>query len=101
MKPYGTRVVRPDVTDCWRAIDAAGNVYVANSGNHKIRRISPAGMMSTIAGSEWENPRNSGGFFPVPISTGSLPVALAVDAAGNIYVADPGVGVLRKVAPSG
>ena len=101
MKPYGTRVVRPDVTDCWRAIDAAGNVYVADSGNHKIRRISPAGMVSTIAGSEWENPRNSGGFFPVPISTGSLPVALAVDAAGNIYVADPGVGVLRKVAPSG
>ena len=101
MKPYGTRVVRPDVTDCWRAIDAAGNVYVANSGNHKIRRISPAGMMSTIAGSEWENPRTAGGFFSVPISTGSLPVALAVNAAGNIYVADPGVGVLHKVAPSG
>ena len=101
MKPYGTRVLRPDVTDCWRAIDAAGNVYVADSGNHKIRRISPAGMVSTIAGSDWENPRTAGGFFPVPISTGSLPVALAVDAAGNIYVADPGVGVLRKVAPSG
>ena len=83
------------------ALDAAGNVYVADSGNHKIRRISPAGVVSTIAGSDWENPRNSGGFFPVPISTGSLPVALAVDAAGNIYVADPGVGVLRKVAPSG
>ena len=83
------------------ALDAAGNVYVADSGNHKIRRISPAGNVTTIAGSDWENPRNSGGFFPVPISTGSLPVALAVDPAGNIYVADPGVGVLRKVAPSG
>ena len=76
-------------------------MYVANSGNHKIRRISPAGMVSTIAGSEWENPRTARGFFPFPISTGSLPVALAADAAGNIYVADPGVGVLRKVAPSG
>lgn len=83
------------------ALDAAGNIYVADSGNHKIRKISPTGIVTTIAGSDWENPLTSGGFFPFPITTGSLPVAMAVDAAGNIYVADPGVRVIRKIAASG
>ncbi len=82
-------------------LDAAGNIYVADSGNHKIRKISLAGIVSTIAGSDWENPLTNGGFFPVPITTGSLPVAMAIDAAGNIYVADPGVRVIRKIAASG
>ena len=67
----------------------------------KIRKISSAGIVSTIAGSDWENPLTNGGFFPVPITTGSLPVAMTVDAAGNIYVADPGVRVIRKIAASG
>ena len=82
-------------------LDATGNVYVADAGNHRIRKISPVGIVTTIAGADWEIPRTSGGFFPFPISTGSLPVALAIDGTGNIYVADPGVGALRKVAPSG
>ena len=82
-------------------LDATGNVYVADAGNHRIRKISPTGIVTTIAGANWEDPQTSGGFFPFPISTGSLPVALAIDGTDNIYVADPGVGVLRKVASSG
>lgn len=82
-------------------LDAAGNIYVADSGKHKIRKISLAGIVTTIAGSDWENPVITGFNIVIPISLGSLPVAMAVDAAGNIYVADPGVRVIRKIAAAG
>ena len=81
-------------------VDAAGNVYVADTGNHKIRKISVAGIVTTIAGADWERPiTNLSG--RIIISTGSLPVAVAVDGTGNIYVADRGVRVIRKIATSG
>ena len=82
------------------ALDGAGNIYVADSGNHKIRKISLAGIVTTIAGSDWEDPQFAGRI-RIKITTGSLPVAMAFDAAGNIYVADPGVRVIRKIAVSG
>ena len=80
------------------AVDIAGNVYVADAGNHKIRKISAAGIVTTIAGGDWESAANSGfaGFSP-----GSVPVSIAVDASGNIFVADSGVGSIRKITASG
>ncbi|HVV55633.1 MAG TPA: NHL repeat-containing protein [Mucilaginibacter sp.] len=80
------------------AVDKAGNVYVADYGNDLIRMISPAGVVSTIAGKSGV-PGNADG-----IDTAArfdLPEGLAVDAAGNIYVADNGNNTIRKIAPGG
>lgn len=79
------------------AVDTAGNVYVADNGNHSIRKITPAGIVSTLAGSAPQNLSNGSGsqarFY--------FPKAVAADAAGNVYVADEGNHAVRKVTPQG
>lgn len=80
------------------AVDGAGNVYVADSGNQTIRMISPSGTVSTLAGRP-----GFGGFLD---GTGSaalftVPCGVAVDIAGNVYVADTYNNAIRKIAPGG
>jgi sugar lactone lactonase YvrE len=80
------------------AIDSAKNLYVSDTTNHTIRKISPAGVVSTLAGS----PGVSGG----ADGSGSaarfnFPVGVAVDAAGNVYVADSRNSTVRKISASG
>lgn len=78
-------------------IDASGNLYVGDRMNHAIRKITPAGVVSTLAGNG--NPGSVNG-------TGTAaqfyePLGVAADAAGNIYVADYINGLIRKVTPAG
>ncbi len=80
------------------AIDGSGVVYVADGGNCTIRRISPAGVVTTIAGL-------AGGYGYVD-DTGAnarfnTPVAIAVDGSGTLFVADAGNGAIRAVTPGG
>lgn len=79
------------------AVDAAGNVYVADYGNNLIRKISPAGVVSTLAGNGSIGAVNGAG----TIATFNGPSGLTVDAAGNVYVADSGNDLIRKIAPNG
>jgi sugar lactone lactonase YvrE len=78
------------------AIDVSGNVYVADTYNHKIRKITPAGVVTTLAGST--NGFADGAGSSVKFS---YPFGVAVDASGNVYVADTYNDKIRKITPDG
>jgi len=80
------------------AVDSTSNVYVADAGNHTIRKVTPAGVVTTLAG--------SAGVAGSADGTGSaarfnIPSGVAVDSVGNVYVADTGNHTIRKVTATG
>ena len=80
------------------AIDAAANAYVTDAGNNTIRKITPAGVVTTLAGSPGTCGNADG------LSTAArfdTPWAIATDVAGNIYVEDAGNNAIRKITPQG
>ncbi|MFL9889137.1 NHL repeat-containing protein [Paraburkholderia agricolaris] len=79
------------------ALDSSGNVYVADFGNNEIRKITPAGLVSTFAGSGALGSANGMG------NTASFnhPGGVAVDANDNVYVADLGNNEIRKITAAG
>ena len=79
------------------AVDAGGAVYVADRGNHKIRRITAAGVVSTLAGT------GSAGSTDGPAASASfnLPNAVAIDASGTVYVCDKGNQKIRRITAAG
>jgi sugar lactone lactonase YvrE len=80
------------------AIDAAGNIFVADNVRNTVREISAAGVVTTIAGRSGIFGSTDGGRGTSMLHT---PSAVAVDAAGNVYVADTGNDTIRKVTPAG
>ena len=81
------------------AIDASNNLYVSEQGSSRIRRISAAGIISTIAGNG--TPGFSGDGGPATEASLNTPAGLAFDAAGNLYIADSANQRIRMVSPSG
>jgi sugar lactone lactonase YvrE len=80
------------------AQDQSGNLYVADTGNHTIRKITPAGVVTTFAGSA-DEPGNTDGNSTT--ARFRAPEGVAVDLVGNVYVADTGNHIIRKITPAG
>ena len=81
------------------AVDNAGNVYISDFLNNRVRMVSPAGVITTYAGNGLSGFSGDGG--PATSAELSQPAGLAVDAAGNLYIADSNNSVVRKVTPAG
>ncbi|MBB3056796.1 hypothetical protein [Mucilaginibacter gotjawali] len=79
------------------AVDASGNVYVADKGNNLIRKILPDGTVSTIAGSGTAGAANGTG----TSASFDGPAGIAVDASGNLFVGDSDNNLIRKITPAG
>jgi sugar lactone lactonase YvrE len=80
------------------AVDHNGNLFIADTGNHRIRRVGVDGVITTIAGNGQAG--NSGNGGPAIAATLRTPSAVAVDATGNVYIVDGGTSV-RWVSPDG
>src|ERR1039458_749831 len=81
------------------AADAAGNLFIADTFNNRIRKVSANGIITTVAGSGVRGFGGDGG--PATAAHLNYPQAVAVDAAGSLFIADTGNMVVRKVSASG
>ncbi|MCW3122127.1 MAG: repeat containing protein [Flavipsychrobacter sp.] len=77
------------------AFDRAGNAYIADDFNHCIRKVNTSGIISAFAGNGTEGSSGNGG--PATAAQLYAPIAVAVDDGGNVYIAQQGDDVIRKV----
>lgn len=87
-------------------LDADKNLYIADQGNHLIRKVSPNGVVTTFAGVFEDNPgdhREVGGYVDGPRRQARFlaPTDVVFDAAGNLYVSDNGNNRIRRITPAG
>ena len=81
------------------AVDGAGNLYIADAGNHRVRRVDSTGTITTVAGTGEHGFGGDGG--PASQAQISSPTGVAVDGAGNLYIADAGNHRVRRVDSTG
>jgi sugar lactone lactonase YvrE len=81
------------------AVDASGSLYIADSGNRRIRKVSTKGIITVVAGTGTTGDTGDGGL--ATAAKISAPVGLVFDKAGNFYFADNGANRVRKISPAG
>ena len=81
------------------AADSRGNVFIADEGNHRVRRVDSAGTITTVAGTGEAGYGGDGG--PAYQAQLSSPRGVAADSRGNVYIADAGNHRVRRVDPTG
>jgi hypothetical protein len=80
------------------AVDSVGNLFVADTGNHTVRKISPLGVVTTFAGAAGVSGSTDG---DGPVARFNTPYGVMIDGSDNIYVADTGNDTIRKITPAG
>ena len=80
-------------------LDHSGNLFIADTGAHRIRKVAPDGIIHTIGGNGTVGFAGDGG--PATAAQFSTPQSLAIDATGNLYIADDPVDTIRKINPEG
>ncbi len=80
------------------ATDARGNLYIADTDNHRVRMVNPVGVITTVAGNGQFGADGDGG--AATMASLEFPVSVAVDAFGSLYIGQ-GPAVVRKVDPAG
>jgi uncharacterized protein (TIGR03437 family) len=94
-----TSAVLTNMTGGSLAVDTGGNLYIADPGNNRIRKVSTGGIITTVAGSNSSNYSGDGG---TATSAGlNVPAGVTVDSNGNLYISDSGNYRVRKVTPDG
>ncbi len=86
------------------ALDKAGNLYIADSKNNRVRIVSAAGIINTFAGTGLTSPGGAGTYNDGGLATNALlrlPGGVAADTNGNVYIADTGDNLIRKVTTDG
>ncbi len=81
------------------AVDGAGNLYIADTDNHRIRKIDSAGTITTVAGNGTQGSAGDGG--PALLAQLQRPTDVAFDRSGNLYVAETAGHRIRKIDPNG
>ncbi|MDF3140941.1 hypothetical protein [Streptomyces sp. T21Q-yed] len=81
------------------AVDATGTLYIADDYNHRVRKVSPDGIITTLAGTGVDGYGGDGG--PATSAALNFPHSVAVDATGTLYIADRYNHRVRKVSPDG
>jgi len=82
------------------AVDSSGNLYISDTNNYVVRKVTSAGIITTYAGNYSLGPGGTGDLGLAISAQLSSPTGLAVDAAGNLYIADTANSRIRKVTAS-
>ena len=85
---------------CGVGFDAAGNLFIADNSNERVRKVGTNGIITTVAG-KGGLPNYSGDGGPATNATFAFPVSVSFDAAGNLYIADDNNCLIRKVSTNG
>lgn len=81
------------------AMDGSGSLYISDSSNHRIRKVTPDGLIHTVAGNGTQGASGDGG--PGTQAQLYAPTGIAVDRLGNLFIVDRGNSRIRKLAPNG
>ncbi len=81
------------------AVDRAGYLFIADTGNHRIRRVSPGGVITTVAGTGKSGFSGDGG--PAIAAELDWPAGITLDSAGNLFIAERGNNRVRRVSAGG
>jgi uncharacterized protein (TIGR03437 family) len=81
------------------AVDGTGNLFIADSSSNRVRKVSPSGIITTVAGNGMRG--FSGDYGPAINAQLSFPEGIAVDSRGNLFISDHGNNRVRKVSPNG